>query len=113
MALTQREGKLVSLLSQGLKNKEIATTLMIPEGTVKVCLPRLFQKVGVKDPVASALFGLKNLTTGQLPLTEKGARSGATPMPGLRSLVLEKAADRPEPATRFATPMRPLAQRSY
>src|ERR1035441_6488396 len=29
VALTQREGQLVSLLSQGLKNKEIATTLMI------------------------------------------------------------------------------------
>ena len=49
VALTQREGQLVSLLSQGLKNKEIATTLMISEGTVKVYLSRLFQKVGVKD----------------------------------------------------------------
>jgi DNA-binding NarL/FixJ family response regulator len=38
VALTQREGQLVSLLSQGLKNKEIATTLMISEGTVKVYL---------------------------------------------------------------------------
>src|SRR5206468_8656193 len=27
LAITQREGQLVSLLSQGLKNKEIATTL--------------------------------------------------------------------------------------
>ena len=111
MALTQREGQLVSLLSQGLKNKEIATTLMISEGTVKVYLSRLFQKVGVKDRFELALFGLKNLTTGQLPSTEKGARGGASPMPGLRSLVLEKPADRPEPS-RFATPMRPLAQRS-
>src|SRR5579871_6753491 len=31
IALTQREGQLVSLLSQGLKNKEIATTLMISD----------------------------------------------------------------------------------
>ena len=41
VALTQREGQLVSLLSQGLKNKEIATTLMISEGTVKVYLSRV------------------------------------------------------------------------
>ena len=109
VALTQREGQLVSLLSQGLKNKEIATTLMISEGTVKVYLSRLFQKVGVKDRFELALFGLKNLTTGQLPSTDKGARSA---MPGLRSLVLERPADRPEP-TRFVTPMRPMAQRSY
>src|SRR5271170_1893719 len=94
VALTQREGQLVSLLSQGLKNKEIATTLMISEGTVKVYLSRLFQKVGVKDRFELALFGLKNLTTGQLPTTDK-RRPGATPMPGLRSLVLEKPADRP------------------
>jgi hypothetical protein len=96
-----------------LKNKEIATTLMISEGTVKVYLSRLFQKVGVKDRFELALFGLKNLTTGQLPSTDKGARGGASPMPGLRSLVLEKPADRTEPSTRFATPMRPMAQRSY
>ena len=74
VALTQREGQLVSLLSQGLKNKEIATTLMISEGTVKVYLSRLFQKVGVKDRFELALFGLKNLTTGQLPVGEKGQR---------------------------------------
>src|SRR5450756_515245 len=76
VALTQREGQLVSLLSQGLKNKEIATTLMISEGTVKVYLSRLFQKVGVKDRFELALFGLKNLTTGQLPVGEKGQRLG-------------------------------------
>ncbi len=49
IALTKREGQLVSLLSQGLKNKEIASMLLISEGTVKVYLSRLFQKVGVKD----------------------------------------------------------------
>jgi DNA-binding NarL/FixJ family response regulator len=113
VALTQREGQLVSLLSQGLKNKEIASTLMISEGTVKVYLSRLFQKVGVKDRFELALFGLKNLTTGQLPVAEKGQRSGATPMPGLRSLVLEKPAERAEPVTRFPTPLRPVAPRQY
>ena len=69
------QGQLVSLLSQGLKNKEIATTLMISEGTVKVYLSRLFQKVGVKDRFELALFGLKNLTTGDGPAA-KGSPSG-------------------------------------
>ena len=111
VALTQREGQLVSLLSQGLKNKEIATTLMISEGTVKVYLSRLFQKVGVKDRFELALFGLKNLTTGQLPAGEKG-RPGA--MPGLRSLVLERPAERAETQTRsFPTPLRPVAGSRY
>jgi two-component system response regulator DesR len=112
VALTQREGQLVSLLSQGLKNKEIATTLMISEGTVKVYLSRLFQKVGVKDRFELALFGLKNLTTGQLPVGEKGHRAGATAMPGLRSLVLERPAEqRAQEPTRFNSPLRPVVNR--
>jgi len=114
VALTQREGQLVSLLSQGLKNKEIATTLMISEGTVKVYLSRLFQKVGVKDRFELALFGLKNLTTGQLPVGEKGQRPPAGAMPGLRSLVLERPAERVEQPTRtFPTQLRPVAGSRY
>ncbi|HEY1184559.1 MAG TPA: response regulator transcription factor [Bryobacteraceae bacterium] len=111
VALTQREGQLVSLLSQGLKNKEIATTLMISEGTVKVYLSRLFQKVGVKDRFELALFGLKNLTTGQLPISDKSHRGASAGMPGLRSLVLEKPMDRADTPVRFPTPLRPLASR--
>lgn len=107
VALTQREGQLVSLLSQGLKNKEIASTLMISEGTVKVYLSRLFQKVGVKDRFELALFGLKNLTTGQLPGAENGRRAA---IPGLRSLVLERPVDHIEPPMRFAQPLRAVSR---
>jgi two-component system response regulator DesR len=60
-SLTRREGQLVTLLAQGLKNKEIATALNISEGTVKVYLSRLFLKLGVKDRFELALYGLKNL----------------------------------------------------
>lgn len=63
-SLTRREGQLISLLSQGLKNREIACALTISEGTVKVYLSRLFQKVGVKDRFELALYGLKNLAPG-------------------------------------------------
>jgi DNA-binding NarL/FixJ family response regulator len=63
--LTRREGQLVSLVSQGMKNKEVATALNISEGTVKVYLSRLFQKLGVKDRFELALYGLKNLTPGR------------------------------------------------
>src|ERR1035437_3351086 len=67
-SLTRREGQLVALLSQGLKNKEIATALGISEGTVKVYLSRLFQKVGVKGRFELALFGDRKSTPGQLPV---------------------------------------------
>ena len=85
---------------------------MISEGTVKVYLSRLFQKVGVKDRFELALFGLKNLTTGQLPVGEKG-HAGASAMPGLRSLVLDRPSERVEPVNRFPTPLRPMATRQY
>ena len=81
-------------------------------GTVKVYLSRLFQKVGVKDRFELALFGLKNLTTGQLPVGEKGQRTSPSMMPGLRSLVLDRPAEQRAPeATRFSVPMRPVASR--
>ena len=81
--LTRREGQIVTLVAQGLKNKELGIALNISEGTVKVYLSRLFKKLGLKDRFELALFGLKNLTTayavpgGQksnrpAPLTEHG-----------------------------------------
>ena len=75
-SLTRREGQLVSLLSQGLKNKEIATALTISEGTVKVYLSRLFQKLGVKDRFELALYGLKNLTPGGGSMESTGTLAG-------------------------------------
>jgi DNA-binding NarL/FixJ family response regulator len=90
VVLSQREGQLITLLSHGLKNKEIASTLLISEGTVKVYLSRLFQKVGVKDRFELALFGLKNLTAGQAQMSDKPGRPGGPPIPNLRSLVLER-----------------------
>lgn len=60
VSLTRRERQLVGLLAQGLKNKEIAYSLTLSEGTVKVYLSRLFQKVGANDRFELALFALKN-----------------------------------------------------
>jgi two-component system, NarL family, nitrate/nitrite response regulator NarL len=97
VVLSQREGQLITLLSHGLKNKEIASTLQISEGTVKVYLSRLFQKVGVKDRFELALFGLKNLTAGHAQPSEKPSRLNNAPIPNLRSLVLERPVDRPAP----------------
>lgn len=62
--LSRREGQLVRLLAQGLKNKEISAALDISEGTVKVYLSKLFIKLGVKDRFELALFGLRNLQYG-------------------------------------------------
>ena len=64
VVLTQRERQLACLLAQGLKNKEIAYSLRLSEGTVKVYLTRLFHKVGANDRFEMALFALKNCFAG-------------------------------------------------
>ena len=97
VALTRRESQLVALLSQGLKNKEIAATLFISEGTVKVYLSRLFHKLGVKDRFELALFGLKNMPAGEAMFEVPQPRQDAQPprrdagqSQWLRSLVVER-----------------------
>jgi DNA-binding NarL/FixJ family response regulator len=75
--LTPRESQLVALLARGLKNKEIATELNISEGTVKVYLSKLFEKVGAKDRLELALFGLKNMSS-LTPASREAPRSSLT-----------------------------------
>ena len=89
--LTPRQGELVSLLSQGLKNKEIAAYLGLSEGTVKVYLSKLFQKVGAKDRFEIALFGLKNMVHTSASSRERRPSTTVaehTPIPRLSSLVV-------------------------
>jgi len=62
--ISKRESELITLVSQGLKNKEIATVLGVTEGTVKVYLSRLFGKIGARDRFELALIGLRNAPSG-------------------------------------------------
>jgi DNA-binding NarL/FixJ family response regulator len=64
--MTRRESELLNLVSHGFKNKEIAAALFIAEPTVKVYLSRLFRKVGAKDRLELALYGLRNVISGQV-----------------------------------------------
>jgi DNA-binding CsgD family transcriptional regulator len=115
-SLTRREGQLVSLLSQGLKNKEIATALNISEGTVKVYLSRLFQKLGVKDRFELALYGLKNLTPGGGSMENIGAGAGKKPVTPVwqppRSFFVERIPAQSQSQPQPAAP-RPVGQFKY
>lgn len=82
--LTPREGQLVSLLAQGYKNKEIATALDLTEGTVKVYLSKLYQKVGAKDRFELALFGIKNMSAERHASVEHGTAPEIPPRPELK-----------------------------
>jgi len=84
--LTERQSQVISLVAQGLKNKEIATALGITEGTVKVYLYKLFRKIGVNDRLEMALYGLKNLFAGRAEVERRGGLATAV---GPRSLPLQ------------------------
>lgn len=88
--LTRRESQLVELLSHGLKNKEIATALSISEGTVKVYLSRLFDKVGAKDRLELALYGLRNSRVAAV--TSGAMRSRSNGVEEFRSIVVRPVA---------------------
>ena len=107
--LSRRESQIVGLLSQGLKNKEIATCLGVTEGTVKGYLVHLFQKVGARDRFELAVLGLKNAYYGQAYWDGKNGfvteAEDARSRPYLRSLVLVQPVRRtgyPEEAAHVA-----------
>ena len=75
VALTPRQGQIVTLVAQGFKNKEIAFSLGITEGTVKVYLYKLFKKLGMNDRLDMALYGRRNLFGGQ-PGLERTKEAG-------------------------------------
>jgi DNA-binding NarL/FixJ family response regulator len=55
--LTRREKEVLSLIAQGLSNREIATRLYISPTTAKVHVHHIFEKLGVKSRAEAALRG--------------------------------------------------------
>jgi DNA-binding NarL/FixJ family response regulator len=76
IVVSRRQRQLLSLLAQGLKNKEIAHAMTLTEGTIKVYLSRLFRKVGANDRFELALYALKNLFVGPASEPEPASAAG-------------------------------------
>jgi DNA-binding NarL/FixJ family response regulator len=71
--LTPKELKIVALIVQGFKNKEIATLLGTTEQVVKNYLRNVYDKIGVSDRLELALFTIHHRI-----LAEAAAASAAT-----------------------------------
>ncbi len=56
---TARELQVVNLVERGMKNKDIAASLGIQVGTVKIHLKHIFEKTGIRGRYGLALSGLK------------------------------------------------------
>jgi DNA-binding NarL/FixJ family response regulator len=61
--LTPRQRDVFELIVQGMSNKEIARTLQLAEGTVKIHIKALFSKLGVRRRAAVAVAGTRLLSS--------------------------------------------------
>ena len=74
--LAPRERQIAFHVGRGMRNREIADALAMSEGTVKVYLHTIYQKLGVKNRTELALIAHK--------LEEDGDVEGKTRAPSLR-----------------------------
>ncbi len=76
---TPREREIVHLVARGLKNRQIADTLKITPGTVKVHLMHIFEKSGVKDRFELAIHSRRLMgTETETETAAAGAAAGVT-----------------------------------
>ncbi|MEL7974501.1 response regulator transcription factor [Isoptericola sp. F-RaC21] len=61
-ALTPREAELLTLLAQGLSNRELGRRLFISEATVKTHLAHVYAKLGVESRAAAVAHALRGQT---------------------------------------------------
>lgn len=75
--LTPREDQVVSLVAEGIGNREIALQLGVKENTVKKSLLRIYDKVGVSNRVELVLYALTHRIT-QTDAPNPGKMSSAS-----------------------------------
>jgi DNA-binding NarL/FixJ family response regulator len=79
--LTAKELRIVALIVQGYKNKEIATQLGTTEQVIKNYLRNVYDKIGVSDRLELALFTIHHRI-----LAEAAAATTGTPAPAPQNM---------------------------
>jgi DNA-binding NarL/FixJ family response regulator len=84
--LTPKESLIVSCVTQGMKNKEIAQRVGTTEQVVKNYLRKVYDKLGVADRLELALYCLNNRVlegAAKAPISNSSGNGSTPPMPAL------------------------------
>jgi DNA-binding NarL/FixJ family response regulator len=82
--LSPKELAIISCITQGMRNKEIACQLGTTEQAIKNCLRRVYDKLGVSDRLELAVYGLRHLVHKEA--SDPGLVRGASgPVPEIQS----------------------------
>jgi len=76
-ALTARELEIIAKITAGLSNREVCEEFSISERTVKHHLTRIYNKIGVTNRLALALFAINNRLTSSNSTEPNGFSNGA------------------------------------
>lgn len=60
LGITEREWEVITLVAEGLNNKEIASRLYLSEGTVRNNITTILEKLDLRDRTQLAIFYYKN-----------------------------------------------------
>jgi DNA-binding NarL/FixJ family response regulator len=74
--LTDRERQIMSLVSEGLSNKEIGRRLNIADGTIKVHLHHIYQKLEISNRTLLAALVITNNGSAAIPPGNHAPRGG-------------------------------------
>ncbi|MBR0794014.1 response regulator transcription factor [Bradyrhizobium jicamae] len=87
VVLTERERQIVHLVSEGLSNKEIGRLLSVTDGTIKVHLHHIFQKLDISNRTSLAALAISQhdftASAAERP-DQRELRTFATTSPGRR-----------------------------
>jgi DNA-binding NarL/FixJ family response regulator len=80
--LTPKELKIVALIVQGFKNKEIANLLGTTEQVIKNYLRNVYDKIGVSDRLELALFTIHHRILAEAAAASAATMRSVQPSPG-------------------------------
>lgn len=66
--LTKREQQIITFLSMGASNQQIAEQLFVSENTVKTHLHNIFKKIDVKNRVQALIWAKENISEYSTPI---------------------------------------------